>query len=1437
MRRGVLVLIAAVTIMSGWGNHLASGSTKLYHAGVVEADASPIPPKTAPPLPASPFAASDSRGKDAELAAALPAGLAALVPFQDIKQVAVGVSYTCALTTAGGVKCWGRNYTGQLGDGTNISRTTPVDVAGLTSGVTAISVGGEHTCALTTAGGVKCWGWNGSGQLGDGTTTSKATPVDVAGLGSGVTALDAGGLHTCALTTAGGIKCWGRNWDGQLGDGTTGNTATPVGVIGLGSGVAALNAGDLHTCALTTAGGVKCWGRNSEGELGDGTIADKSSPVDVIGLGSGVTALSAGGLHTCALIQGAGGVKCWGLNRNGQLGDGMTADKSTPVDVVGLTSGVAAISAGGSHTCALTTAGGAKCWGSSDYGQLGDGTNASKTTPTDVIGLRSGSATLSAGGNHTCALTTAGGVKCWGRNSEGQLGDGTIADKATAVDVAGLASGVASLSAGSGHTCALTKTGGVKCWGHNYTGQLGDGTTADKATPADVVGLASGVAAISAGGNHTCALTTDGGAKCWGANYVGQLGDSTWGNRLVPVDVAGLGSKVASLSAGFDHTCALTTAGGVKCWGDNDYGQLGNGTIADKSMPVDVVGLASGVAAISAGGSHTCALMAEGGVRCWGDNDYGQLGDATTTNKNTPIDVVGLGRSMMALTAGNSHTCVLTTEGRVKCWGNNSAGQLGDNTIASKSTPVDVVGLGNGMTTVYAGLYHTCALTGGGGVKCWGDNGSGQLGSGTTADKLTPVDVVGLSSGVTALSAGFDHTCALTTSGGGKCWGANFNGQLGDGSAWRTMPGDVLTAGCFALARTHTGSGSDPAASPQRALTCPGGFFTSGAGVMLTAAPAVGWRVVGWSGTTNDTSTATTNFLTMPAGDTTVNVRYEEIPTSTPTSTSTATTTRTHTPTATATPTATPTSSPTRTATATPTPTTTPIPSQMATTTPTVTPTSPMTGTPTPTRPPSDEGDAYEHDETCAQAHLISTDGIAQNRTFHKPGDADWVVFTATAGVLYQVEVVPPADSPADVNLELYDSCAGAPVASWFRSFTPGVRLDYTAPTSGPIYLRLSNHDALIAGDHVRYALSVRPLVTNTTSRALIIVAGRWKGGDALQRNIHNVTGQVYQLFQQNGYNDKNILYLATDSRLPGYDQAVTRDSLRNGITNWALTHVSSDGVLNLYMMDHGQPDTFYLDGVIGQQLAPDELNEWLSQFEAVRPGVRINVFIEACESGSFIEGVRSISKLGRVIVTSTTATTDAKASRDGAYFSDHFLTGLREGYNVFTSFMDARAVARSVFALQEAWLDANGNRIPNELEDAAVAAQRGFVYADTLAPEEWPPHIFSVTAPAAINNYRGTFRADVRDDVFVRTVWGVVYPPDYTPPATGEQLQPETLPTFLFARTGDEDIFEGLYPGFTQPGIYRIIIHAEDNRGLVARPVEVFVNTGSRVYLPLVIR
>jgi len=351
-------------------------------------------------------------------------------------------------------------------------------------------------------------------------------------------------------------------------------------------------------------------------------------------------------------------------------------------------------------------------------------------------------ATVSTGGYHTCGLISGGSVKCWGDNEEGQLGDNTTTQRPTPVGVSGLTSGIQAISAGGYHTCALTSAGGVKCWGDNFFGELGDNSTTNRWTPVDVNGLNSGIKAISAGGYHTCALTTAGGVKCWGYNVDGELGDSTTTQRLTPVDVNGLTSGVKAIFAGFQHTCALTTTGGVRCWGKNNYSQLGDNTTTDRYAPVDVTGLNSGVTVVTTGGWHTCALTTAGAVKCWGDNDNGQLGDNTTTNRLTPVAVSGLSSGVTGISSGLNHTCALTSAGGAMCWGYNYSGQLGDNTTTNQLTPVNVSGLSSGSKAISAGWFHTCTLTNTGAVMCWGRNNHGQLGDNTLTERHTPVSVV-----------------------------------------------------------------------------------------------------------------------------------------------------------------------------------------------------------------------------------------------------------------------------------------------------------------------------------------------------------------------------------------------------------------------------------------------------------------------------------------------------------------------------------------------------------------------------------------------------------------------------------------------------------------------------------------------------------------------
>jgi trimeric autotransporter adhesin len=337
--------------------------------------------------------------------------------------LAAGAFHNCTLSTTGGVVCWGVNDSGQIGDNSTITRTKPVNVTGAGFNSQSLAGGFQHTCAVGSNGAVKCWGKNDKGQIGDSSITTRLLPTAVDGLSGGYTAVAAGDLHSCALSTGGGVKCWGYNIDGQVGDSSFTERHAPVDVSGLGSGITAIAAGYNHTCAVTTTGAAKCWGTNEWWQLGDGTEDfNANAPVDVVGLSSGVTAIAGGNLHTCALVSG--GVKCWGYNNAGAIGDGTNTLRKTPVNVSGLSTGVISVTAGSAHSCALTSGGSVKCWGDNAFGQLGDGTNTSSNIP--VTAIASGAIAVAAGAAHTCALLSPGNSVCWGNNPTGQLGNGTI---------------------------------------------------------------------------------------------------------------------------------------------------------------------------------------------------------------------------------------------------------------------------------------------------------------------------------------------------------------------------------------------------------------------------------------------------------------------------------------------------------------------------------------------------------------------------------------------------------------------------------------------------------------------------------------------------------------------------------------------------------------------------------------------------------------------------------------------------------------------------------------------------------------------------------------------------------------------------------------------------------------------------------------------------
>lgn len=351
------------------------------------------------------------------------------------------------------------------------------------------------------------------------------------------------------------------------------------------------------------------------------------------------TAISAGIFTNCAVTT-AGGALCWGQNNFGQLGNGSLTDSPVPVGVTGLDTGVAQIATGGRHTCALLVNGTVRCWGWNAAGQLGNNSTANSSVPVTVLGL-SGAVAISTAWAQSCAVLATGIVKCWGHNNSGQIGDGTLTSRITPVEVLGL-NGAVGIAAGLSHTCALINNGKIKCWGYNGYGQLGNGATIDKTTWVEVLGI-NDANAIVTGAYHTCAKTNTGAAKCWGHNYYGQLGNGNSVTSTTPGIVSGLSTGVMQLTAShYNHSnCALLNDGSAKCWGDNSYGKLGSGDAVNKFIPTPVIGLAGPVNSITMGASSACARV-KGGVQCWGNNTYGEHGAGNTATVPFPQNTVGL---------------------------------------------------------------------------------------------------------------------------------------------------------------------------------------------------------------------------------------------------------------------------------------------------------------------------------------------------------------------------------------------------------------------------------------------------------------------------------------------------------------------------------------------------------------------------------------------------------------------------------------------------------------------------------------------------------------------------------------------------------------------------------------------------------------------------
>lgn len=678
--------------------------------------------------------------------------------------VAMGANHALALRSDGTVLAWGADTYGQLGLGRALLSPVPLKLAGL-SQVKAVAAGAGHSLAVRSDGTVWAWGSNEQySKLGDGTTVDRPTPIQVNGVDR-ATDVCAGGGHSAVLRTDGTVWAWGNNSYGQTGHGPQVVNSSPGAVDGL-TDVTAIACYANQTVALKRDGTVWAWGANAQGGLGDGTQADRSAPVRVLGLTdvvaiNGTAALKrdgtvwewgyttwSGKLPNLVPIQSAGIVNASALGRNfgGDWGSRLQALQSERSNWWQWTPGLApdpqpvvgrlkSLASSPFFSLLLREDGQVLASGLNNSGQLGNGVAPSggwdwQADFLPVVGLANVAA-VAAGDNHALALDASGNVWAWGDDAHGQLGRGSAMANTIASAVPSLANVVQVSATHDGSSLALDAAGRVWAWGLNYHGQLGDGTGSNRSSPVRLAGVED-VQSLALGPSWTSmALKKDGTVWTWGNNFYGQLGNGRSGDFTnTPAAVPGL-THVTAIAAHTFHALAVRQDGTVWAWGGNDNGQLGNGTTTASLVPIPVPGL-NDVKAVAAGWARSFALKRDGTVMAWGYGNAGALGDGTWSefNRLTPQAVPGL-TDVVEISAG-THTLARRADGSVWGWGQTwGTNELGGRAMGAVAGPITSYGPFQGIA---AGQQASALLSADGLLYMAGDNASGRLGDGTFAN-------------------------------------------------------------------------------------------------------------------------------------------------------------------------------------------------------------------------------------------------------------------------------------------------------------------------------------------------------------------------------------------------------------------------------------------------------------------------------------------------------------------------------------------------------------------------------------------------------------------------------------------------------------------------------------------------------------------------------
>ncbi|UXR63830.1 RTX toxin [Bdellovibrio bacteriovorus] len=736
----------------------------------------------------------------------------------NLKASALSISrgHQCAIMEDTSLRCWGGNMSRQVtGANTDFQDiAVPVTIAGV-AGFRSVATGEAHTCAVSLDNRLFCWGNTDDGQVGGGSSSgTQSSPLHI-DTGTTYLSVVSGDLHTCALTTDNKIKCWGRNDYGQLGLGDTTERTSPTDTDNASS-YKYLTAGSRSTCAIRMDDKLFCWGYNANYQLGDGSATAKNLPAAIDATES-YKMVAVGSKHGCAITL-TDNMKCWGTNNYGQVGDNSLTTRSQPVAVYGgglykfiSVNDDSTNSTARGFTCAITTADVLQCWGANMMMQVADPSLSARNQPT-VVDAGTTYSDVRTSAARACGITQTGALKCWG-NLNGDIapyngyayGSGNFYHMFSPKMVPVLDTTFTKLSVfgadaigdSSSGTCGLSSNK-LFCWGSMSTayGPFGDGTeaTSVRRSAPVMIDPTTNYSYLSPKRHFdVCAVTSTGQMKCWGTNTVGELGEAAAVGQTVSspklADSTASYSKVISYE---NATCGITTTGVLKCSGYNAFGRLGLGDTTNRTT-FTVVDDGVSYSDIDIGAGHMCGITTTGVLKCWGSNSAGQIAKNSGTSSYYLPDVVDSGVAYVKIAVGPYHSCGITAANKLKCWGQNFNGLLGDGTTMNRYTPTPTDATAD-YSDISAAPTHTCGVSAGQ-IKCWGNSTASGLGTphfvGSNSVNHLPTVVDSGTTTYTAVYAANYATCGKTSGGEVRCVGRAHGNNFGfvDAGSFKTFPG------------------------------------------------------------------------------------------------------------------------------------------------------------------------------------------------------------------------------------------------------------------------------------------------------------------------------------------------------------------------------------------------------------------------------------------------------------------------------------------------------------------------------------------------------------------------------------------------------------------------------------------------------------------------